>query len=444
MKERKKIVATKYVDLARAGTGYAGTALDPYSQADWFAVGSVTYDYFVKGTGPDLANGSALNLGPSSTVVPWIASPWRIHCLGTLNIRKPNVAAGDCTLNGGIIAADTEIITLNEINLSFCFIKTPILYLDQTKANVSLAYLGNHFVLTKLELHHLTLLALDCILDTTIISQDSAGGPFGGDSAITIDYCAYTLSNAAILAPPPGNDPVHTITMNVAHNEESWVPPTWPAWNANAALFAYPLLAPLVLTPPQPGNPPYNTYAVDPWGNARTGIGFGWFRATTPARSLFGVDGIYLGAQNPPEDGTWRIEKKSTYEDHQVYDAASGIWSSQNRLPVSNSMTIIPDSVPPVTVNTVVTEGREIYDVTFADDTKFNNPTGQFKDGQNLIYRIYQGVGGKLATYDTKFRFSTGLPAPTLSVAAGKTDILGFKYNTTTDTWDFLAVVIGF
>jgi hypothetical protein len=56
-------------------------------------------------------------------------------------------------------------------------------------------------------------------------------------------------------------------------NQFSWVPPIWPAWDADRSLFATSLLSAGILTPPEPGNPPYTDYATGLWNTVRTGIG---------------------------------------------------------------------------------------------------------------------------------------------------------------------------
>jgi hypothetical protein len=66
-------------------------------------------------------------------------------------------------------------------------------------------------------------------------------------------------------------------------------------------------------------------------------------------------------------------------------------------------------------------------------------------DGQRIIVEVLQdGTGSRLLTYDTAYLFSTGLPSPTLSTAAGATDLLGFIYNSTKAKWLFVAFVNGF
>jgi hypothetical protein len=90
-------------------------------------------------------------------------------------------------------------------------------------------------------------------------------------------------------------------------------------------------------------------------------------------------------------------------------------------------------------------QGNRLYTVTLTASRLLGNPTGTVGDGERLIFRVTQGAGGsKLLTYDTLYRFSTDLPSPILSTAAGKTDYLGFIYNAANSKWDFLALTRGF
>jgi hypothetical protein len=69
-----------------------------------------------------------------------------------------------------------------------------------------------------------------------------------------------------------------------------------------------------------------------------------------------------------------------------------------------------------------------------------SNPT----DGQQIIFQITQGSGGSATiTWGTGYEFST-LPQPTLSTAAGETDLLGFIYNSAKSSWLLAAFVNGF
>jgi hypothetical protein len=52
--------------------------------------------------------------------------------------------------------------------------------------------------------------------------------------------------------------------------------------------------------------------------------------------------------------------------------------------------------------------------------------------------KIFKGAVG------SNYEFSAGLPQPTLSTAAGQTDLLGFIYNARKGSWLLAAFVNGF
>lgn len=85
-----------------------------------------------------------------------------------------------------------------------------------------------------------------------------------------------------------------------------------------------------------------------------------------------------------------------------------------------------------------------IFTVTLGGNRTLSNPTNPNR-GQKIIIRVKQdGTGSRTLSFDTKYRFSTDLPSPTLSTTGGKTDYLGFIYNKDDDKWDYIAEVKGF
>lgn len=66
-------------------------------------------------------------------------------------------------------------------------------------------------------------------------------------------------------------------------------------------------------------------------------------------------------------------------------------------------------------------------------------------DGQRIDFQITQdATGSRTLAYNAVYSFSTGLPSPTLTTTANKTDLLGFIYNATKAKWLFVAFVAGF
>jgi hypothetical protein len=84
------------------------------------------------------------------------------------------------------------------------------------------------------------------------------------------------------------------------------------------------------------------------------------------------------------------------------------------------------------------------FRATIAASRTMGNPTNP-TNGQQIIFQITQGGGGSNAiTWGSGYEFSTDLPQPVLSTAAGQTDLLGFIYNASKSTWLLAAFVNGF
>ena len=84
------------------------------------------------------------------------------------------------------------------------------------------------------------------------------------------------------------------------------------------------------------------------------------------------------------------------------------------------------------------------FRVTIAGNRTMANPANP-ADGQKITFQVTQGSGGSFTlTWGSSYEFSTGLPLPTLSTAAGETDLLCFIYNGTKAKWLLAAFVAGF
>jgi hypothetical protein len=84
------------------------------------------------------------------------------------------------------------------------------------------------------------------------------------------------------------------------------------------------------------------------------------------------------------------------------------------------------------------------FRVTIAGNRTLGNPANPV-NGQQIIFQITQGSGGSFTlSWGSDYEFSSTLPQPTLSTAAGQTDLLGFIYNAAKGTWLLAAFVNGF
>ncbi len=82
--------------------------------------------------------------------------------------------------------------------------------------------------------------------------------------------------------------------------------------------------------------------------------------------------------------------------------------------------------------------------VTLGGNRNMSNPTNP-QNWKVIRYYISQdGTGSRTLTWDTSFRFSTGIPSPTLTTTAYYSDYIEFIYNPTYSTWDCINVIKGF
>jgi hypothetical protein len=85
-----------------------------------------------------------------------------------------------------------------------------------------------------------------------------------------------------------------------------------------------------------------------------------------------------------------------------------------------------------------------LFAVTLGDNRTLGAPTNAIP-GQMILFRIEQdGAGSKTLAYNAIYRFSTDIPSPTLSTAAGAIDYLGFVYHEDDTKWDCIGKVFGF
>ncbi len=83
--------------------------------------------------------------------------------------------------------------------------------------------------------------------------------------------------------------------------------------------------------------------------------------------------------------------------------------------------------------------------VTLAGNRTLGAPTGTPANGQRIEFRIKQdGTGSRTLAYNAIYRFSTGLPSPTLTTAINQTDRIVFEYNSLDTKWDCLSVIKGY
>lgn len=84
------------------------------------------------------------------------------------------------------------------------------------------------------------------------------------------------------------------------------------------------------------------------------------------------------------------------------------------------------------------------FRVVIDGNRSMGNPSNPV-NGQQIIFQITQGAGAPFTiNWGGAYDFSGALPQPTLSSAAGQTDLLGFVYNATRSSWLLAAYLNGF
>ena len=102
---------------------------------------------------------------------------------------------------------------------------------------------------------------------------------------------------------------------------------------------------------------------------------------------------------------------------------------------------VILTDAPTIAVNASL--GND-FRVTINGNRTMGNPSDPV-NGQQILVQITQGAGGSFTvTWGSAYDFSGALPQPTLSTAAGQTDLLGFIYKASKSSWLLAAYLNGF
>lgn len=111
--------------------------------------------------------------------------------------------------------------------------------------------------------------------------------------------------------------------------------------------------------------------------------------------------------------------------------------------PVAPAIKTVVALTDAATIATDASLGDEFW-VTLGGSRTMGNPTNPVS-GQFIAYRLKQdGVGLRLITWSSKFRFGVDVPVPVLTVTAAKTDYIGFQYNEVDDKWDCISLARGY
>lgn len=84
------------------------------------------------------------------------------------------------------------------------------------------------------------------------------------------------------------------------------------------------------------------------------------------------------------------------------------------------------------------------FRLTIAGNRAMGTPANP-SDGQEIVFQVTQGPGGSFTLgWPSSYEFAADPPQPTLSTAAGQTDLLCFEYNAARGGWLFTSFVNGF
>jgi len=112
----------------------------------------------------------------------------------------------------------------------------------------------------------------------------------------------------------------------------------------------------------------------------------------------------------------------------------------------SQGVPLLPVALTPGATVAIDASLGDYFTLVPAQAFQFLNPTNP-SHGQRILVRIKQdATGGRVVTFDTKYRFGTDLPLASviLSTSGGKVDYLGFVYDLTDDKWDVVSMIRGF
>jgi hypothetical protein len=101
------------------------------------------------------------------------------------------------------------------------------------------------------------------------------------------------------------------------------------------------------------------------------------------------------------------------------------------------------DLVDDTTIEIDASLGSDFF-VTLGGNRTMDAPSNNSNLKTIRIWITQDGTGSRTITWNGIFRFSTGLPSPTLTTTANFTDLVEFIYNPTYSTWDCIRIVKGF
>lgn len=252
---------------------------------------------------------------------------------------------------------------------------------------------------------------------------DGATGPAGADGADGVD--GKTVLNGAV---DPTTEGVNgDFYINTATNE-IFGPKTAGSWGTGTSLVG----------PQGPAGADGADGATGPQGpqgiqgpQGDTGA-TGATGATGPA-GADGADGA-TGPAGPGVAAGGTAAQVLTKVDGTDYNT---VWADP-AWPTPRVQTVTYSSTP-----TINWASKDVSRITLTGNATITNSGAV--DGQKLLLELTQdGTGSRTVSFTSETRFGTDITSITLSTAAGKTDRIGFIYNSAATKYDVVAFVKGF
>jgi hypothetical protein len=135
----------------------------------------------------------------------------------------------------------------------------------------------------------------------------------------------------------------------------------------------------------------------------------------------------------------WHNPSTNSIRQRVYLNNTTAVWRtpgvSQNTVTVPTGTSITPNCDTSDVVAQINTQATGTLTI--------NAPVGTPSDGQKLVIRI-NSTTVQTFSWNTTFVGSSDMALPAVSTGSGKTDYIGFIYNSTTGRWHLLAKNFGF
>lgn len=135
----------------------------------------------------------------------------------------------------------------------------------------------------------------------------------------------------------------------------------------------------------------------------------------------------------------WHNPSTNSIRQRVYLNNITAVW----RTPGVSQNTVIAPNATSITPNCDTSDVVAQINTQATGTLTINAPTGSPVDGQKLVLRI-NSTNIQTFSWNTIFAGSTDMALPSVTTGLGKTDYIGFIYNSTTGRWHILAKNFGF